>query len=67
MLRGVRLKQLLDVKGPVIDNEVVALHTAVRRQVSFTGQAAVQRYLREKVPRGLICTSQTHARFGDDL
>lgn len=66
-LRGAHLRQLLHIKGPVIDNEAVALHSAVRRQVPFTGEAAAQRYLREKVPRGLICSSQMHAQFGDDL
>lgn len=31
MLRGARLKQLLDVKEPVTDDEILALLTAARR------------------------------------
>lgn len=31
MLQGTHPKHLLDVKGPVIDDEVVALYAAVRR------------------------------------
>lgn len=48
-----------------MDDEVVALLTAVRRTGLIHGGSNSAEI--SEVPKGLICASQTHARFGDDL